>query len=137
MHHYTSFIGNYCLNTSSTIKLSFLLAISSPYIILTVYCSCHSYLLLYFFYYFTYKFLLYYDKLKNQRHTCSVVYTKKTTACPLYSMCTVVVVYCRKPCIEHLKIFGCAEDLHVAKNERKKLDLKTKKCIYLGNAAQS
>lgn len=30
--------------------------------------------------------------------------------------------YGKKPCVKHLKMFGCAGYTHVAKDERKKLD---------------
>ena len=46
------------------------------------------------------------------------------------------VWYGKKPSVKHLKVFGCAAYSHVAKDERKKLDSKTKKCIFLGYAAQ-
>ena len=45
--------------------------------------------------------------------------------------------YGKKPCVKHLKVFGCAAYSHVAKDERKKLNPKAKKCIFLGYAAQS
>ena len=44
--------------------------------------------------------------------------------------------YGKKPCVKHLKVFGCTVYSHVAKDERKKLDPKAKKCIFLGYAAQ-
>ena len=45
--------------------------------------------------------------------------------------------YGKKPSVEHLKVFGCIAYSHVAKDERKKLDPKAKKCIFLGYTAQS
>jgi len=32
----------------------------------------------------------------------------------------------------HLRVFGCKAFVHIPKDERKKLDAKTKECIYLG-----
>ena len=40
--------------------------------------------------------------------------------------------YGRKPGAEHLRVFGCAAYTHVPKDERGKLDSKTKRCILLG-----
>ena len=40
--------------------------------------------------------------------------------------------YGRKPGAEHLRVFGCAAYTHVPKDERGKLDSKTKWCILLG-----
>ena len=37
-----------------------------------------------------------------------------------------------KPNVIHLRIFGCAASAHVAKDERRKLDPKARKCIFLG-----
>lgn len=37
-----------------------------------------------------------------------------------------------KPKIEHLYVFGCNAYAHVAKDERKKLESKSRKCIFLG-----
>ena len=37
-----------------------------------------------------------------------------------------------KPNVEHLRTFGCAVYAHVPKDERKKLDMKTRKCVLLG-----
>ena len=42
----------------------------------------------------------------------------------------------KKPCVKHLKVFGCVAYSHVSKDQRKKLDPKAKKCIFLGYAAQ-
>ena len=38
----------------------------------------------------------------------------------------------KKPNVDHLKVFGCTAYAHVPKDERKKLDSKAKKCIFLG-----
>ena len=38
----------------------------------------------------------------------------------------------RKPQVEYLRVFGCDAYAHVAKDERKKLDSKSRKCIFLG-----
>ncbi len=38
----------------------------------------------------------------------------------------------QKPQVEHLRVFGCDAYAHVAKDERKKLDSKSRKCIFLG-----
>ena len=37
-----------------------------------------------------------------------------------------------KPKVDHLRIFGCQAFVHVPKDERKKLDSKSKKCILMG-----
>jgi hypothetical protein len=37
-----------------------------------------------------------------------------------------------KPNVEHLRCFGCAAYAHIPKDERKKLDAKAKKCMFLG-----
>ena len=39
-----------------------------------------------------------------------------------------------KPNVEHFKIFGCESFVHIPKDERSKLDSKSKKCIFLGYA---
>ena len=41
-----------------------------------------------------------------------------------------------KPGVEHLRIFGCVAYAHVAKEERKKLDSKTRECVFLGYGAE-
>ncbi|RDX66737.1 hypothetical protein CR513_54461, partial [Mucuna pruriens] len=33
---------------------------------------------------------------------------------------------------DHLRVFGCKAFVHVPKNERSKLDIKTKQCIFIG-----
>ena len=38
----------------------------------------------------------------------------------------------RKPNVKHLRIFGCVSHVHIPKDEREKLDSKSKKCILLG-----
>ena len=40
--------------------------------------------------------------------------------------------YGKKPNVNHLRVFGCSAYTHVPKDERKKLDPKAKKCIFLG-----
>ena len=40
--------------------------------------------------------------------------------------------YGQKPRVEHLRVFGCVAYVHVPKDERGKLDSKTKKCVLLG-----
>ena len=37
-----------------------------------------------------------------------------------------------KPKVDHIRIFGCQAFVHVPKDERKKLDSKSKKCIFMG-----
>ena len=37
-----------------------------------------------------------------------------------------------KPRVNHMKIFGCTAYTHIPEDERKKLDSKAKKCIFLG-----
>lgn len=37
-----------------------------------------------------------------------------------------------KPVVDHLRVFGCDAYAHVPKDERKKLDSKSRKCIFLG-----
>ena len=36
------------------------------------------------------------------------------------------------PAVDHLRVFGCDAYAHVPKDERRKLDLKVKKCVLLG-----
>ena len=40
--------------------------------------------------------------------------------------------YGKRPGVEHLRVFGCSAYIHVPKDERAKLDSKTRKCILLG-----
>ena len=40
--------------------------------------------------------------------------------------------YGQKPRVDHLRVFGCTAFVHVPKDEREKLDSKTRKCILLG-----
>ena len=37
-----------------------------------------------------------------------------------------------KPQVDHLRIFGCQGFVHIPKDERKKLDPKSRKCIFMG-----
>jgi len=39
----------------------------------------------------------------------------------------------KKALYNHLKVFGCRAFVHIPKDERPKLDSKTKECIYLGS----
>lgn len=39
----------------------------------------------------------------------------------------------KKAAYNHLKVFGCRTFVHIPKEERTKLDSKTKECIYLGS----
>ena len=43
------------------------------------------------------------------------------------------VWYRKKASYNHLKVFGCRAFVHIPKDERAKLDAKTKVCIYLGS----
>lgn len=38
----------------------------------------------------------------------------------------------KKPSYDHLRVFGCKAFVHIPKDERSKLDAKTKQCIFLG-----
>ncbi|PHT94751.1 hypothetical protein T459_02633 [Capsicum annuum] len=38
----------------------------------------------------------------------------------------------RKPTVDHFRIFGCITYAHIPDEKRKKLDDKSKKCIFLG-----
>ena len=40
----------------------------------------------------------------------------------------------KKPIISHLKVFGCNGYVHIPKENRKKLDMKSQRCIFLGYA---
>ena len=42
-----------------------------------------------------------------------------------------------KPRVDHLKAFGCAAYAHIPKDERQKLDPKTRKCIFLGYGCET
>ena len=41
-----------------------------------------------------------------------------------------------RPNVKHLRVFGCIAYAHVPKDERKKLDSKFRKCIFLGYGAE-
>ena len=41
-------------------------------------------------------------------------------------------LYGEKPKVGHLRVFGCTAYPHIPKDERRKLDAKTRKCIFLG-----
>ncbi len=43
----------------------------------------------------------------------------------------------KKPKVEHLRVFGCDAYAHVPKDERQKLDTKSRKCIFLGYGAET
>ena len=43
--------------------------------------------------------------------------------------------YEKKPNVNHLRVLGCAAHIHITKDERKKLEPKAKKCIFLGYGA--
>jgi len=38
---------------------------------------------------------------------------------------------CKKPSLSHMKVFGCDAYVHVPKEERTKMDSKSKKCIFI------
>lgn len=38
----------------------------------------------------------------------------------------------KKPKVGHLRVFGCAAYFHIAKDERHKLDSKSRKCVFMG-----
>jgi hypothetical protein len=38
----------------------------------------------------------------------------------------------QKPCVDTFRVFGCLAYAHIPKDERKKFDSKTRKCIFLG-----
>ena len=42
-----------------------------------------------------------------------------------------------KPNVGHLRVFGCAAYAHIAKDDRKKLDVKSRKCIFLGYGTET
>ena len=42
-----------------------------------------------------------------------------------------------KPNVEHLRVFGCAAYAHVAKDDRKTLDIKSRKGIFLGYGTET
>ena len=43
----------------------------------------------------------------------------------------------RKPSVKHLRIFGCLCFAHIPKDERSKLDPKSRKCVFLGYSSRS
>ena len=42
-----------------------------------------------------------------------------------------------KPSVDHLRVFGCQSYAYIPKDERKKLDSKSKKCVLLGYGSTS
>jgi hypothetical protein len=38
----------------------------------------------------------------------------------------------KKPCLEHLRVFGCDAYVYVPKENKSKLDKKDEKCIFIG-----
>jgi hypothetical protein len=38
----------------------------------------------------------------------------------------------KKPSLQHLKVFGCDDYVHVRKESRSKMDKKDEKCIFIG-----
>ena len=38
----------------------------------------------------------------------------------------------KKPSLSHLRVFGCDAFMHVPKKKTRKLDIKSKKCIFIG-----
>ena len=42
-----------------------------------------------------------------------------------------------RPTVNHLRVFGCTGFAHVPKDERKKLDSKARKCIFLGYGSET
>ena len=45
--------------------------------------------------------------------------------------------YGKKPDVSHFKVFGCTAYMHVSKENRKKWDSKTKRCIFVGYSLSS
>ena len=43
----------------------------------------------------------------------------------------------KKPNIKNLRVFGCEAFAYVPKNERQKLDAKSRKCILLGHGTET
>ena len=43
----------------------------------------------------------------------------------------------KKPNVKHLRIFGCTAYAHIPKDERQKLDSKSRKCILLGYGTET
>jgi hypothetical protein len=39
---------------------------------------------------------------------------------------------CKKPSLEHLRVFGCDGYVHVPKENKSKLDNKVETCIFIG-----
>ena len=42
-----------------------------------------------------------------------------------------------RPDVSHLRAFGCAAYAHVAKDERRKLDSKSRRCVFLGYCTET
>jgi hypothetical protein len=63
----------------------------------------------------------------------NVVYLKKKipTWC-LDNITPFKALYCSKPPVHNLKVFGCKYFAHIPKENRKKLDAKAIKCIFIG-----
>lgn len=43
----------------------------------------------------------------------------------------------RKPSVRHLRVFGCTAYIHIPKQKRRKLDLKSEKAIFVGYSSKS
>eukprot|EP00253_Pinus_taeda_P036335 PITA_36335 len=43
----------------------------------------------------------------------------------------------KKPCLSHLRVFGCDAYVHVPKDKQTKLDSKYEKCIFIGTVKEA
>ena len=53
----------------------------------------------------------------------------------LHEMTPFEAWYGKKPNVSHFRVFGCSAYVHIPKDQRKKLDPKAKKCVFLGYGA--
>ncbi|MCP4491938.1 MAG: DDE-type integrase/transposase/recombinase [Gammaproteobacteria bacterium] len=68
----------------------------------------------------------------------TAVYLKnRSPATAVTKMTPFQAFYGHKPSVRHLRIFGCNAYAHIPKDERKKLDPKSRKCRFLGYSTSS
>ena len=64
--------------------------------------------------------------------TTAVYLQNRSPASVLQKTTPFEVLTGKKPCVDHLRVFGCIAYAHIPKDERQKFDPKAQKCILLG-----